>query len=268
MNESQKKTANEIMNYYRKRANLNKYTTSPDFNLREVEINYLSKWLKDGIKILDVGCGNGYSTLTLASEFESSFIGIDFVPEMIESAKLFSEQFCLKGNIEFQVGDATSLEFPDETFDIVISQRCLLNLPGKDLQWQAIKEISRVTKPSGLYLMLEGTLQGLRSLNEMRRMFNLEPIPEAEEKYNWFSNKFDEDEMINISKKYFASLETIQRFGMYYFISRVIHPLLVAPDAPKYDARINSIAREICEKIPNMNDLGHVALFVFRAFSK
>jgi hypothetical protein len=51
---------------------------------------------------------------------------------------------------------------------------------------------------------------------------------------------------------------------MYYFISRVIHPLLVAPDKPKYDARINSVALEICKKIPDFRDMGHVALFVLR----
>jgi len=254
----------EIQTYYRTRVIVGRYATSPDFNLREIEIDYLQRWLRDGIKVLDVGCGNGYSTLCHASEFNSSFIGIDFVPEMIQAANLMAQEFQLTGQIDFIVGDATELQFPDSTFDVVISERCLLNLPTRDMQWQAMREITRVLKAKGRYLMLEGTLQGLRRLNDMRSMLGLDPIPEADPNYNWFSNKFDEEEMLQVTSTLFGEVECIQRFGMYFFISRVIHPLLVAPDEPKYEAPINRVARQLCSRIPNYEDLGHVALFVFR----
>jgi ubiquinone/menaquinone biosynthesis C-methylase UbiE len=264
MNETSVREREEILDYYRKRASTDKYATSPDFNLREIEIEYLAKWLNDGLSILDVGCGNGYSDLCHGAMFDSRFVGLDFVPEMIEAAKQTSRQFRLKGSVKFQVGDVLDLQFPNSNFDIVISQRCLLNLPTREDQWQAMREISRVLKPEGNYLMLEGTLQGLKRLNNVRSRFGLDPIPEAAPKYNWFSNKFDEDEMLEVADTLFEGLETIQRFGMYYFISRVIHPLLVSPEEPKYDASINAIARQICSKIPNYEDLGHVALFIFR----
>jgi ubiquinone/menaquinone biosynthesis C-methylase UbiE len=254
----------EIQEYYRARAGTGRYATSPDFNLREVEIDYLSRWMKDDSDILDIGCGNGYSTLCHATNFASRFVGVDFVPEMISDAKTLSTDFQPKGKIEFRVGDVTRLEFPDSSFDIVVSERCLLNLPTKMDQWQAIREVARVLRPGGLYLMLEGTLQGLRGLNKVRARFDLDPIPEADPKYNWFSNKFDEEEMIPIALRSFAKLEQIQRFGMYYFISRVINPLLVSPEQPRYDAPINTIARQICSQFPDFEDIGHVALFVFR----
>jgi len=253
----------EIQKYYKSKAGPSYHATSPDFNLREIEIEYLARWLQDGMRVLDVGCGNGYSTLCHATMFRSSFTGIDFVSEMVEQANMLSKEFQLKGQIAFQVGDATQLSFPDGEFDIVISERCLLNLPTRDMQWQAMGEIARVLKPDGLYLMLEGTLQGLRRLNDFRALFGLAPIPDAEPNYNWFSNKFDEEEMLRIATGLFRRLECIQRFGMYYFLSRIIHPLLVAPDQPKYDAAINEVARRICSHIPNYEDMGHVALFVF-----
>lgn len=254
----------EIIEYYRERATTDRYATSPDFNLREVEIEYLSRWLRDERQVLDVGCGNGYSDFCHAASFNSSFIGVDFVPEMVKAANQMLHQFELKGEVKFQVGDATQLEFMDSAFDIVISQRCLLNLPNREDQWKAMKEISRVLKRGGYYLMLEGTLQGLSRLNDVRSLFGLDPIAEAAPGYNWFSNKFDEQEMLGVAVTLFERLETIQRFGMYYFISRVIHPLLVLPDKPRYDAQINAVARQICNQIPNYEDMGHVALFVFR----
>ncbi len=264
MNNNANSKREEILAYYHKRATTDRYATSPDFNLREIEIEYLARWLQDGARILDVGCGNGYSDLCHATIFDSAFVGIDFVPEMIKAAEQITQQFQLKGRVKFQVGDATDMQFLDSAFDIVISQRCLLNMPTREDQWQAMREIARVLKPGGRYLMLEGTLQGLRRLNEVRSMFELDPIPEAAPGYNWFSNKFDEEEMLQVADTLFERLEGVQRFGMYYFISRVIHPLLVAPEQPKYDARINMIARQICGQIPNYNDLGHVALFIFR----
>lgn len=255
---------NEIKEYYKNKATLNPYATSPDFNLREIEIEYLGKHLKDDIKILDVGCGNGYSTLSLASQYNSSFTGIDFVPDMIKRANSLKHNFSIKGTIEFKVDDVTNLHFNNSQFDVVISERCLLNLPSKDLQWKAINEIARVLKPNGYYLMLEGTIQGLQKLNSIRTTFGLTPILDADPNYNWFSNKFDETELISYMSKHFQKLENIQRFGMYYFLSRVIHPLIVSPEQPKFDSKINEIARLISEKIPDFENIGHVALFIFK----
>jgi hypothetical protein len=112
--------------------------------------------------------------------------------------------------------------------------------------------------------MLEGTLQGLRKLNSMRTRFGLTAIPEADPKSNWFSNKFDEEELAQKIGQLFSGVEATQRFGMYFFLSRIVHPLLVTPGEPSYDAPINTVARHICEQIPDFDGLGHVALWVIR----
>src|SRR5512139_2080361 len=107
MGEDVKSKVNEIQEYYRVRAGSGRYATSPDFNLREVEIDYLSRWMKDGLRVLDVGCGNGYSTLCHATMFSSQFVGVDFVPEMVAEAKILSKDFQPKGEVDFRVGNVT-----------------------------------------------------------------------------------------------------------------------------------------------------------------
>lgn len=256
--------AEQIRDFYRERASAHRYATSPDLNLREIEIEYISRHLSHSHRVLDVGCGNGYSTLCYAARVNAEFWGIDFVPEMLIGAEELRQQFQIEGKVTFLVGDVTQLDFPSGTFDTVISQRCLLNLPSREHQWRALSEISRVLEPGGHYLMLEGTLQGLRRMNEVRAKFGLEPIHEADPKTNPFSIKFDEDELANKLKQLFSKVEMVQRFGMYYFISRVIHPLLVAPEQPKYDAPINTVARQVCLQIPDFEGIGHVALWVIR----
>jgi ubiquinone/menaquinone biosynthesis C-methylase UbiE len=254
----------EIRNFYQRRATTERYATSPDFNLRELEIAYIQRHLRDGQRVLDVGCGNGYSALSYASRLAVSIQGIDFVPEMITAANAMREEFDLKGTVEFAEGDATSIEFPDSSFDVVYSQRCLLNLPSREMQWRALREVARVLKPGGLYLMLEGTKQGLERLNDARARFGLDAIPEADAKTNWFSNKFDEEELTPKILESFSEIVQVQRLGMYYFLSRVVHPLMVAPDSPRYDAPINMVARQIALVEPDYDQMGHVALWVLR----
>ena len=61
----------------------------------------------------------------------------------------------------------------------------------------------------------------------------------------------------------FELVETI-RFGMYGFISKVVHPLMVAPQEPSFDAKINEVAAEMALKMPDFDGCSHQVLFVFR----
>ncbi|MFH1656260.1 MAG: class I SAM-dependent methyltransferase [Candidatus Nealsonbacteria bacterium] len=256
-----KKELIRLKKFYDNLASDKKYATSLDINLRELEIDGIKKYLNDGIRVLDIGCGNGYSTYKHAEEFKIEIIGCDYSDQMIQNAKNLPHHKELKGNISFCCANVLEIPFPDNYFDRVISTRCLMALLDWDLQKNALKELFRVLKPNGLLLLQEGTFQGLEKLNKTREEFGLDPISVYD--YRWPTLKFDESKLISFCKDYYH-LDKIHRFGMYYFISRVIHPLLVYPEAPKNDAEINKIARQIALKIPDYKDLGHLAFFVFR----
>ena len=111
-----------------------------------------------------------------------------------------------------------------------------------------------------LFRSMEGTFDGLDRLNDMRTRFGLEAIA-ADGKDRLFTLKFREHELKEFIKPYF-SLERTQRFGMYYFLTRVVQPLLVSPDRPSYDHKLNEVAREIAKIVPDFEGLGHLVGFV------
>jgi ubiquinone/menaquinone biosynthesis C-methylase UbiE len=233
------------------------YATSRDFNLRELEISFIEKHLIPG-DVLDIGCGNGYTLLRLASKIQAKFIGIDFSPNMIDGAKRLTKEFShkLKCVPSFRVGDVRQLSFENDSFDCVISERCLLNLPSREDQYHTIREVHRVLRNKGVYLMVEGTEDGLIRLNKIRESVGLSPIPSVSPD-NVSSLKFHEREIEHFLGRFF-DIEVIQFFGTYYLISRVVHPLLIYPEEPKFDAKINYVARKVAEVFPDVGKLGHV----------
>jgi ubiquinone/menaquinone biosynthesis C-methylase UbiE len=238
-------------------------TTACDFNLRELEINTGAEYMRDGQKVLDVGCGLGYAVVQYASRNNVQAFGIDYSENMISGAKELMRQNApkLKGACDFKVASVMELPFDSNSFDVVTSSRCLMALLDWEKQKLAIAEIARVLKPGGVFVMMEGTKDGLERLNFARTSFGLTPI-EADGKDRLFTLKFDETKLQKFVLPYFA-LDRTQRFGMYYFLTRVVQPLLVAPDAPKYDHKLNEVAKQIAAVFPDFEGMGHLVAFIY-----
>lgn len=104
----------------------------------------------EGKKVLDIGTGTGRWAVKLAKK-GAQVIGIDLDAQIIERN---NQQFSLFSNLKFLPMLATNLNFPDQTFDLVISITCLHHIPYRK-QKQAIKEMCRVTKLGGWVLIIE-----------------------------------------------------------------------------------------------------------------
>ena len=104
--------------------------------------------IHSGEKVLDVGCGTG----TLAMEVEprvgrtGQVFGIDPGAQQIANAR--SRAARRNQRIQFQIGVIEHLEFPDQSFDVVLSTIMMHHL-SDSLKRQGLAEIIRVLKPGG-----------------------------------------------------------------------------------------------------------------------
>lgn len=110
--------------------------------------------IKPGDRVLDVACGTGNLTLTAQSYASpgGKVYGIDAAPEMIEVARKKASRE--SPEVVFTVGLIEKLDFPDETFDVVISRLAIHHLP-EDLKRRGFAEILRVLKPGGHLLIAD-----------------------------------------------------------------------------------------------------------------
>lgn len=236
--------------------------TACDYELRELEIDLGREYIRDGDAVLDVGCGPGAALRDYASKRSIRACGIDYSENMIESARgLLAEE---EGGpeIEFQTASVTELPFSEGEFDVVSSHRCLMALLEWERQQEALREIHRVLKPGGTLVLMEGTFEGIERLNEYRRRFDLDEIdPGGRDRL--LTLKFHEQQLLEFTEPLYELLR-VQRFGMYYFLTRIVQPLLVAPEKPSYDHPLNAVAKQIARAVPDFQGLGHLVGFVLR----
>jgi ubiquinone/menaquinone biosynthesis C-methylase UbiE len=153
--------------------------------LRLIEIRTMMEHIRANASdtVFDVGCGNGYSTVRYANAFPSkSFIGIDYSEEMIAQAGKHATPNC-----RFVVGDVLRLEtFPSHKADLIVTQRCLQNIPGYDLQKRAIENLRTRLHPRGSLLLMECSRTGLERLQKYRQVFGKPPLEGIEPWHNTF----------------------------------------------------------------------------------
>ena len=112
--------------------------------------------LPEGGKVLDVGCGSGALGIAVGKRNpRAEIVGIDRWGKEYAS---FSKSLCESNaraegvsRITFQQGDATRLDFPDETFDAVVSNYVYHNIPGDRQKY--LLETLRTLKKGGTFAL-------------------------------------------------------------------------------------------------------------------
>lgn len=212
--------------------------TSPDIICFQMEIDKFVSHIFEGAKVLDIGCGNGYKGREITKKIKCYYYGIDYSEEMIKNAKACDTNLCIvpptfkHGNILNQ----SDLKFED--FDIVMTDRCLINLTSLEEQIHAVKNIHSVLKPSGTYLMMENYINPLQNLNSARQTFQLPPI-----EVRWHNLYLDESIFLDKISNLFSVLEIDNFASTYYLVSRTLNALLNSSNGmADYNSDLNKYA--------------------------
>jgi ubiquinone/menaquinone biosynthesis C-methylase UbiE len=192
-------------------------------------------------------------------------VGVDFSEKLIAGAVELTKREAVTKPPEFICADAVEYiaKRAAETVDGVITERFLLNLPDEATQRFVINHIYRVLRPAGRFLMCEASMQGFATLNAIRREMGLAEIDERSVD-NLSAIRFEDREIEKFAiEEVGFRLITKVGFSDYFKISRVLHPLLAAPQEPRFDTRINELARRLQSVTKLRAGIGSNTLWVF-----
>lgn len=239
--------------------------TTNDVYMRNLEIKTLIETCRElnlqAGQALDLGCGDGYSTVAVAEGIDGfSFLGIDYSESMINSAQeRLNEVPALQSRVRFMVGDAIHIGeiCAGQKFDLVISDRVLINLETVDVQYNTMAQIAELLREDGYYLAIENFVEGQKVLNETRRSMGLSEIP-----VRWHNLFFRKNEFIEHAKESFDLLELKEFASSYYFATRVIYSRMcqMLGEEPDYHHSIHQLAGEL----PCIGNFSPVKLAVLR----
>lgn len=230
-------------------------STIQDMRTRRLEMQALFSYARDNLKLLEVGCGNGYVAEALVREFQVELDAFDFSHHLVAIAQGRDIRNA-KGVVRFYQGDVLNLDAVS-AYDLIFSERCLQNLGAWDDQKKGLANIASALKPSGEYIMLECFWTGLNNLNAARQEVGLKAIPES-----WHNRFFVEDD----TKEYMHSIgcryvDQNCFLSGYYFGSRVLLPAIMPKDR---EVSSKSILNDYFCALPAAGDFSPMKILRFR----
>jgi ubiquinone/menaquinone biosynthesis C-methylase UbiE len=211
----------QIKRYWEQRAaaDASAQSTTQDYYLREIECRVLHDIIAKyrPRRVLDVGCGDAWTTVSLASAFpDIEFVGGDYSGSMIRNAETNIRKAGLT-NIRVSSHDATQA-IRGATFDLIYTTRCLINLPTPELQQRGIRNIYDALDEPGIYVMIENFKEGHQNFNQVRMAFGLPEI--AVRSHNLL---FERTSLIEFLRSMFELIEETNISSTYYLVSRIVY---------------------------------------------
>ena len=257
-----------ILSHYRKQAaehQLEASSTMLDETTRELEVGAVLQCLTHAVggspsaTLLEVGCGNGYLLAVIRERFPHlRLTGVDYSPDMLELAE---GRKIPDAHVARE--DVRSLTLPPDSFDVIVSERCLINLLDASAQVTALYELHRVLRPGGHLVLIEGFTDGLANLNRARGQLGL---PDNQVPYHnlWFEKeRFLEAvqgrfELVGDTNGA-AGVPPSNFLSTHYFISRVFYPAVT-----RAEIQYNTDFVKFFRFLPVQGDYSPIQLYFMR----
>jgi ubiquinone/menaquinone biosynthesis C-methylase UbiE len=176
------------------------------FGLNQQTIN---SWIFDHLNfqsnnvVLELGSGRGNLWRENLTHIPTdlSLIVSDFSPGMLNQLKANLEGLKdILNTLDFELIDAQEIPYPDQSFDVVIACHMLYHIPNIQ---KALKEISRVLKPNGKFLITTTYQTHIQELNKLREIAGI-PMNLKKERYS----DFHIESAAGVLEKYFDIMNT------------------------------------------------------------
>lgn len=207
-----------------------------DIYQRQLEYKEICPHIKKTLEVLEVGCGNGYST-SIFRELAKYIDAFDLSENMIERAKkAYGET-----NNTFFIDNVLEMQKVKREYDLILCIRVLCNLRNLNEQRWAINNLLPFIKTGGIFLLLEGFTDGFLRLNEIRAKAGLPKLEPA--KINFYSSV--DDLMPQLEEKLFVEKEI--HLGNYDYLTRFVYPCLVGNENVKHNTVFHQKAATLTE---------------------
>jgi ubiquinone/menaquinone biosynthesis C-methylase UbiE len=220
--------------------------------------------IKKGLKVLDLGCGDG-TTAIPAAKLGADVLGVDIARNLVEAGNARARAAGLS-NCKFQEGDATDLhELKDHSFDLTVTIFGAMFAPKP---FEVASELVRVTKPGGRIVMgnwIPGDPTLVAQILKISSNYTPPPPEGFISPMLWgveshvierFGKAGVAKENIKFEKDVFtfsapiSPIEHVQRFKLYY------GPTMNAFDAAEKNGKAADLQRELEELLTRENRSG------------
>lgn len=227
-----------------------------DKYLLKLEIDLIKKRLAKKSKILDAGCGEGEGTLEYSKVPGVKIHAVDFSETRLKKA---ANRLSRYNNVILRKIDFLGKYSLNNNYDAIISQRFLINLLEWKLQQKVLLDFKSMLKKGGKLILLEGSLEGVETLNKLRGVFGLKPIP-----VKWHNLFFNDQVLINFMRKHSFIFVEEDGLGEYFMLTRGLRPYF--EEKLNWNSKFNKIASS--PKVGEALNLGPVCsrlkLWVFK----
>ena len=233
---------------------------SRDIGLNELEGNQILSKIKDGSKILEIGCGNGLLYDEIKKRFQiEKYIGTDFVKELIDicnnKKKGDEDSF-----VQLDMTEVNLKSF-NEKFDFIVSKRAIQNVIDNQLQIEAIDNFGAFLKNDGLMILVESSQDNLNTINFEREKYDLPRITPP------FHNMFFDDRKIKDYNFKNVEIVEIDPFTSdFYFITRIIYARYAKEylsEKTNYKHPLEKIALSMSSNL-STKDYAQVQTYIFK----